>query len=203
MHLMLLLVSLCFVVGSAFMYRKPIKALLLDCDGVLWKGPNPIKNSIESLIYLQKEHPEIKVLYVTNNSIKTRKEIRSKFFSFGIVVNEDDIITSGSVTAAVLHSLEINKVLMIGNPALKDEMEQVNIVVHDLSSSEPAFISENEFDNIFIDPTIKAVCLGWDTQFTSRKLCLSSLYLQREECKFFVTNLDAYDMTPSANRFQH
>ncbi len=45
-----------------------------------------------------------------------------------------------------------------------------------------------------LDPEIKAVIVGLDTQFTYSKLCLASLYISQGGAKFIATNNDAFDM---------
>jgi ribonucleotide monophosphatase NagD (HAD superfamily) len=51
-----------------------------------------------------------------------------------------------------------------------------------------------EFENYKLDPEIKAVVVGLDTQFTYTKLCLASLYINTGKAKFIATNDDAFDV---------
>ena len=55
--------------------------VLTDCDGVLWKGNNPIEGSPE-MIHKFRQMGK-KVIYVTNNSTKTRKEYVTKCTDLG------------------------------------------------------------------------------------------------------------------------
>ena len=55
--------------------------VLTDCDGVLWKGVNPIPGSPEMIHQFRKMGK--KVIYVTNNSTKTRKEYVQKCEDLG------------------------------------------------------------------------------------------------------------------------
>ena len=55
--------------------------VLTDCDGVLWKGNNPIEGSPE-IIHKFREMGK-KVIYVTNNSTKSRKDYLKKFEDLG------------------------------------------------------------------------------------------------------------------------
>ena len=55
--------------------------VLTDCDGVLWKGNNAIEGSPE-LINKFREIGK-KVICVTNNSTKTRKEYKQKCDDLG------------------------------------------------------------------------------------------------------------------------
>ena len=55
-------------------------------------------------------------------------------------------------------------------------------------------INMDEFERYPIDPLIKAVVVGQDTQFTYAKLCLASLHISTGGAKFIATNNDAFDM---------
>jgi len=55
--------------------------VLTDCDGVLWKGNNPIEGSPE-MIHKFREMGK-RVIYVTNNSTKTRKDYVKKCADLG------------------------------------------------------------------------------------------------------------------------
>ena len=75
--------------------------VLTDCDGVLWSGNNPIPGSIE-MIHKFREMGK-KVIYVTNNATRSRKEYVTKchdlgfggtyvsFYFYSIVVMTDRI----------------------------------------------------------------------------------------------------------------
>ncbi len=48
----------------------------------------------------------------------------------------------------------------------------------------------NKFEEYKLDPEIGAVVMGHDPSFTMSKLCLASLYINTQKCKFIVTNTD-------------
>ena len=58
-----------------------IDTVLTDCDGVLWQGSNVIKNAPETIQLLRKIGK--KVIYVTNNSSKTRTDYLKKVTNLG------------------------------------------------------------------------------------------------------------------------
>ena len=55
--------------------------VLTDCDGVLWSGNNPIAGSVE-MIHKFREMGK-KVIYVTNNATRSRKEYVKKCHDLG------------------------------------------------------------------------------------------------------------------------
>ena len=55
--------------------------VLTDCDGVLWSGNTPIPGSVE-MIHKFREMGK-KVIYVTNNATRSRKEYVTKMEDLG------------------------------------------------------------------------------------------------------------------------
>jgi len=79
-----------------------VDVILCDCDGVMWTTDSVIPggpNAINKLKSMGK-----KVLYVTNNSNKSRKEYVQKFLKLGYHVVDDEIFSSSFVTADYLRN---------------------------------------------------------------------------------------------------
>ena len=66
---------------------------LFDCDGVLWLGSQALPYTLEILNLLKQLGKQL--IFVTNNSTKSRLAYTKKFASFGIDVKEEQIFTSG------------------------------------------------------------------------------------------------------------
>ena len=62
-------------------FLNSFDTVLTDCDGVLWTGSVAIDGSPEVIQALRKLGK--KVIYVTNNSTKSRKEYLTKFTDLG------------------------------------------------------------------------------------------------------------------------
>lgn len=77
-----------------------VDVILSDCDGVHWVTDKVIPGALEAVRKLQVMGK--KVLYVTNNSSKSRKEYIKKFHGFGYHVIEDEIYGVAYVTAEYL-----------------------------------------------------------------------------------------------------
>jgi len=164
--------------------------ILLDCDGVLWAGGEAISGSVETVDALRKAGK--KVLFITNNSSKSRREYSEKLNGFGIATSKSDVITSGSAMADYLFGHGIKSVYVIGEKGLIEELEGVGIkCVYDKNNASP-FMDEADFLSFNADPSVEAVCVGWDRFFTFRKLTISSIYLQRG-CRFIGANPDISD----------
>ena len=63
---------------------------------------------------------------------------------------------------------------------------------HMFSPSEP--IDMTSFENYVLDPEVGAVVMGNDTSFTMSKLCIASLYINQQNCKFVLTNTDKFTL---------
>ena len=78
-----------------------VRVFLFDCDGVIWKGAEPIPGSIETLNYLKKIGKSVYYLVgsfhsiqpQTNNSTKSRSETLQKLQNMGVQSTLDEVIT--------------------------------------------------------------------------------------------------------------
>lgn len=72
---------------------------IIDCDGVLWKAGQVLPHVIETIRLLQERGKQ--VIYVTNNSTKSRQEILPKFEQFGFPshISTQDLIPSSFAAA--------------------------------------------------------------------------------------------------------
>jgi HAD superfamily hydrolase (TIGR01450 family) len=118
----------------------------------------------------------------------------------------ENIITSSSVTAEYLFQ-KLNKgnltldgervdetpikVFMVGNPALKEELELKGFEVLYIRDDEPVGLDEKAFheQQETLDKDVKAVVVGIDYSFTYRKLAIGGLYMQTN-CLYVATNPD-------------
>ena len=177
--------------------------IVCDMDGVLWRGQEEIPRSIDALNVLK--HRGKSIVFVTNSSSKTRTAIARRLNSLGYDVNTSDIITSSSVTADFLYDeLVANlilpaaerknkaKVFMIGNSALKEELESRNFEVLSVPDNSPVTLDEEELVHCHksLVDDVKAVVVGVDLSFSYRKLSIGGLYLQGGGKKFVTTNPD-------------
>jgi NagD protein len=77
----------------------PFSAILLDMDGVLFHGMNPIQGAIDFMDSIA----HIPHVFVTNNPIRLPESMANKMFEIGFKrPDEKSIITSGEATAAWL-----------------------------------------------------------------------------------------------------
>lgn len=80
--------------------HPPIKAMILDMDGVLWAGDDPLID-IPAAFRKMRER-DLKVILTTNNATKTAAQFVEKVRSFGVEVQPDQIINSSMAVADIL-----------------------------------------------------------------------------------------------------
>lgn len=107
--------------------KKPMKAILLDLDGTVYYGNKLIPGAYESIQYFR--NCGLQVLFLTNNSTKTRRQIQEKLVRMGIECNEDKIYTSGYAAALYVRQQGYKSVYIFGADALREEFlkEQIDI----------------------------------------------------------------------------
>lgn len=177
-----------------------IKYLLLDVDGVIFLQSKLIHENIPQILSDLREKRGIEIVFVTNNSTKSREEYKEKMHQMGLLwVKKEDIIVSGYLAAVWLQENYVKSIYLIGEKGLQKEIEEHNIRVRrhedvhkflSLNESEVAQIPEEELSQI------EYVVIGWDREFTFYKLCYAVLCLQQKRdipCGFIATNKDSYD----------
>lgn len=146
-----------------------IKALILDADGVVWKGNNPIGDLNQ--IFKKLNENGIEYCFATNNSSKTIDKYLERFKSFQIPVTKEQIFTSGKTTAEILKKQHPKggNVFVVGMKGLKQTL------------------SEAGFNHSDTNPL--AVIVGLDTEVTYSKLRTATLMI-RQGIPFIATNAD-------------
>src|ERR1041385_6983954 len=101
-----------------------IKALILDMDGVVWRGDTPIGDLVATF---QRIHERgLKFVFATNNSTKTSEQYVAKLKGFGVEVEPWQVVTSSQAAArAVAQTFpQGTKALVIGEDGLRIPLEQ-------------------------------------------------------------------------------
>ena len=94
--------------GARAAIAEDVDTVLLDCDGVLWNGDTIIEGVPETLDSFRQAGKRL--LFITNNSTKSRAMAAAKFERLGIQgVGAEDIITSGFAAAKYLQSLSFHE----------------------------------------------------------------------------------------------
>lgn len=106
-----------------------IDCVIFDCDGVLWRGSVAIEGAVETVKALRAMQKRL--LFVTNNSIKSREEILEKFSSLGLDVQRDEVVTTSYLLAKWIGGLDCwdhsKHVYVIGRRGIFEELTSLNI----------------------------------------------------------------------------
>ncbi len=106
-----------------------MRNLLIDMDGVLYRGKTPLPGGGELVGFLEEEN--IDYLLVTNNSTSTPAEFVDRLKGMDIEVSEESIMTSGVATANYLRkrALDGARVNVVGEEALIKELRKRGFVI--------------------------------------------------------------------------
>lgn len=148
-----------------------VRNLIIDMDGVLWRGDQPLPGLVEFFAALRRLG--IRFILATNNASKSGDEYVAKLMKFGVPIALDEILTSPQATAAYLarHAPDA-RVFVIGEPGLAFELRSKGLhVVNDRPES------------------ATHVVVGWDRTLTYDKLAEACLLIRRG-ATFIGTNPD-------------
>ena len=146
-----------------------IRNLIIDMDGVLYRGRRPSPGAKEFLHHL--EEREAAYILVTNNSTRTPEEYVAVLKEMGIEVVPERILTSALATANYLGNLLSRgaRLYLIGEEGLYSAL------------------AAQGFE--FGEGDIEAVVVGMDRQLTYEKLKTATVAI-RQGARFVGTNPD-------------
>ena len=148
---------------------RPIENLIIDMDGVLYRGDEAIPGVEEFFAFLRKR--PIGFILATNNSTRTAQQCVDKLTRMGVEVALSEILTSSQATALYLKALAPpgTKVYVIGEEGLETAVHERGYII----SGDGA-----EF-----------VVVGMDRRLTYEKLKVATLLI-RKGARFIGSNPD-------------
>lgn len=101
-----------------------IDCVMVDLDGVVYKGDHAIPAAIESLT-----STTLRVGYLTNNASRTAASVAEHLQRLGLPASESDVVTSSQAAARLLLGLvdEGAEVLVVGGEGLIVEVERAGL----------------------------------------------------------------------------
>ena len=171
------------------------KAFIFDCDGVIWRGDKLIEGIPETIEALRAAGK--KLIFVTNNSTKSREGYLKKFLSLGLNISAEEIYSSSYAAAAYLKSKNFptdgsKKVYVIGEIGIMEELALANIPHFGGPEDADAKITLGKGVKMAHDADVSAVSIGFDREINYYKIQYATLYIrENEDCEFIATNRDA------------
>lgn len=156
-----------------------IKALILDMDGVLWKGDAPIGDLPATFKRIRERG--LKFVFATNNGTKTPEDYCEKLAELGVEVDAAQVVTSALGIAFMLSQRHPRgmKVFMIGEDGIRVALEGKGFQVVGVEDAQQA----------------EAVVMGIDRGVNFQKVAEATL-LVRAGIPFYTTNTDRTFPTP-------
>jgi len=148
---------------------KTITHLIIDMDGVLYRGDEPLPG-LQAFVAFLRERP-IPFILATNNSTRTPRQYADKLARMGVAVAPHEILTSGQATARVLAQEYPpgTRIHVFGSPALREAIAEAGFVL--------------------ADEGVAAVVASLDPDLSYARLKRATLLI-RGGARFFATNLD-------------
>jgi 4-nitrophenyl phosphatase len=146
-----------------------VKALILDMDGVLWRGNEAIGDL--SAIFKQLDQKGIQTAFATNNSTRTVQQYIDRLHKFDIPAESWQVITSGTATAEYLSSRwpQGGRIYVIGEDGIRGALEEKGFT--------------------FAEQDVTAVVIGMDNYLQFESLRKATLLI-RSGAHFIGTNPD-------------
>ena len=92
--------------------------ILFDLDGVVYIGPDPVPGAVDAITALH--GLGVRCCYVTNNASRTPAQVAEHLRSFGLPVDDDDVVTSSQAGAALVNGFaDSGEVLAVGGEGVR------------------------------------------------------------------------------------
>ncbi|MCJ7826893.1 MAG: HAD-IIA family hydrolase [Demequinaceae bacterium] len=159
--------------GSTRPLWEAFDTALIDLDGVTYRGPEGIPSSAPALEAARAAG--MTLVFATNNASRTPEEVSRHLTSLGIEAQPGEVVTAAQVAASMLSERLTpgDRVLVIGGPALRDEVEAKGFVVVESAEDRPV-----------------AVVQGWHPDVGWRRLAEAS-YAVRAGAFYLATGRDS------------
>jgi 4-nitrophenyl phosphatase len=161
------------------MLPTAIKSLILDMDGVVWRGDAPIGDLAATFQRIRERG--LKFVFATNNSTKTSEQYVAKLKGFGVEVEPWQIVTSSQAAARAVSQTypRGTKAFVIGEDGLRIPLEQEGFEIVSVENA----------------PQAQVVVMGMDRGVSFEKISEAALLI-RQGIRFYATNMDKTFPTP-------
>ncbi|MBI3175843.1 MAG: HAD-IIA family hydrolase [Chloroflexi bacterium] len=161
------------------MQLSHIKALILDMDGVLWKGDAPIGDLAE--IFSRVRAQGLKFVFATNNGTRTVDQYVDRMKGFGVDVEPWQVVTSAHGVAHLVAQKfpRGSKVFVVGEDGVRQALEEKGIEVLPVERAAEG----------------QALVMGIERSITFQKMVEATLLVQNG-APFYATNPDKTFPTP-------
>jgi HAD superfamily hydrolase (TIGR01450 family) len=162
--------------------------LLVDLDGVLYRGAHPVPGAAE--VFARRAEAGDAIVYVTNNSMHYRADYVARLGTLGAPVEPDRVVTSARATALHLQrdAPQVRRVLVVGASGLERELRDVGLEVVTAAYAATRMGQEG-IDGVAAAGNPDAVVCGLDPQLTYLRIAAAADCI-RNGARFVATNRD-------------
>lgn len=162
--------------------------LLVDLDGVVYRGADPVPGVADVLAARAAAGDDI--VYVTNNSMHYRADYVTRLSALGCPVDPDRIMSSARATALFLRDEmpNVKRVLVVGAGGLERELQDVGLHVATSGQVATRAIQEG-IDGYDAAGRPDAVVVGLDPNVTYLRIAVAADAV-RAGARFVATNRD-------------
>jgi 4-nitrophenyl phosphatase len=142
------------------------KLVILDLDGTVYRGSEPVEHAVEVVHELIKQGREVR--YLTNNSAALPGQTTRKLLGMGIPCRPEWVYGSGQAAARWCRESDFKRVYVVGEPGLREAFER---------------------EGFSDDTHPQAVVVGICRSFTY-DIMRHAMHAIKNGAKFVATNLD-------------
>lgn len=171
---------------------------LFDCDGVIWLGDHLLPLVKETIDLLRSKNKTI--LFVTNNSTKSRNDYLGKFSKLGIEgITKQEVFGSSYASAIYIDKIlqlpKEKKIWVLGEKGIEVELSELGYTTIGGSDAKLNVLEFSSDDPMLsnLDPDVGAVVAGLTLNVNYLKLSVTLQYLlaQNKSLPFVATNIDS------------
>jgi HAD superfamily hydrolase (TIGR01457 family) len=152
-------------------------SFLLDLDGVLYRGDQPVEGAGGAVERLRARRKGL--AFVTNNSSRTPAQVAEKLTAVGVSAQPDEVVSSATATADLLAGRGGGSAFVIGETGIREALSGAGLEILD---GEPERVDH--------------VVIGWDRSADYARLRTAALLVQAG-ASLVATNADASYPAPN------
>lgn len=125
--------------------RERFGTLLLDLDGVVYRGPDAVPHAVDALAAARSDGSRL--AFVTNNAARTPEVVAEHLNSLGVSADPGDVVTSSHAVATLLSGFVDDgsltagaNVLVVGQDGLRHAVADAGFTVVDSSDDHPVVV---------------------------------------------------------------
>ncbi len=142
------------------------KGFILDIDGVIGKGETPLPQGVNAVKKLREEGK--KLVFVSNNSTRSRSIMLDRFRRFGLDVTEDEMLLCTFATARYIsREKQGAKIYTTGEGGLIEELESAGHHIVDYEDAEYLVVGTNRSISYEILTRALRLCLNPEITYVS------------------------------------